>query len=258
MGYLPKLGPHKAKGCLRPDEDAALLACTKIGTDGVPVVPLWRRVYWGFLSREGTREGEATELRWGDVDLKHGGVTLLDENKSDDLRAWALDPSVTEALRAWAKVHPLREEGKTAPPKDARVFVTAEGEALDPAHLPRTLRADLIAAGGQPRERRDRVLDLRPDRPQVERDDQSLQARRAQRLRTRARTPEAARRSAPGIRRCRGSGAHAGRRAEGARLFSRSFSGGAAFSGARRTPSRNPSKLSGEQGIRTLGSFHYT
>ncbi len=48
--FLPKLGPQKAKGCLRPDEDAALLACTKIGTDGVPVVPLWRRVYRGFLS----------------------------------------------------------------------------------------------------------------------------------------------------------------------------------------------------------------
>jgi hypothetical protein len=145
-GFLPKLGPQKAKGYLRPDEDAALLACTKLGTDGAPVVPLWRRVYWGFLSREGTREGEAIELRWGDVDLKHGGVTL-DENKSDDPRAWALDPSVTEALRAWAKVHPLCEDGKAAPPKDARVFVTDEGEALDPAHLPRTLRADLIAAG---------------------------------------------------------------------------------------------------------------
>ncbi|CAN5901300.1 hypothetical protein BH11MYX4_BH11MYX4_01920 [soil metagenome] len=145
-GFLPKLGPQKAKGYLRPDEDAALLGCTKRGADGALAVPLWRRVYWGFLSREGTREGEAIELRWGDVDLKHGGVTL-DENKSDDPRAWALDPSVTEALRAWAKVHPLREEGKATPPKDARVFVTDEGEALDPAHLPRTLRADLIAAG---------------------------------------------------------------------------------------------------------------
>jgi len=145
-GFLPKLGPQKAKGYLRPDEDAALLGCTKRGSDGALAVPLWRRVYWGFLSREGTREGEAIELRWGDVDLKHGGVTL-DENKSDDPRAWALDPSVTEALRAWAKVHPLSEEGKATPPKTARVFVTAEGEALDPAHLPRTLRADLIAAG---------------------------------------------------------------------------------------------------------------
>ena len=145
-GFLPKLGPGKAKNYLQPAEEAALLWCTKVGPDGSPVVPLWRRVYWGFLSREGTREGEAIELRVGDLDLKHGAVRL-DENKTDDPRAFALDPSVTAALRAWLACHPLCEEGKAAPPKDARVFVDHEGQPLDPAHLPRTLRADLISAG---------------------------------------------------------------------------------------------------------------
>ena len=54
----------------------------------MPVVPLWRRVYGGFLGREGTREGEAIELRWGDVDLKHGGVTLLEKTRATTRARW--------------------------------------------------------------------------------------------------------------------------------------------------------------------------
>lgn len=217
-GFLPKLGPQKAKGYLRPDEDAALLSCTKVAPDGSPVMPLWRRVFWAFLSREGTREGEAIELRVGDLDLKHGGVTL-DENKSDDARARALDPSVTAALRSWLACHPLCEDGKTSPPKDARVFVDDEGKPLDAAHLPRTLRADLIAAGVNRPELHattkarlrlrvhdlrgtfvtvalangaTEIVDLRSHRPQVERDDQPVQARGPHRVRAWPWAPEAA------------------------------------------------------------------
>ncbi|MBX3185683.1 MAG: tyrosine-type recombinase/integrase [Labilithrix sp.] len=146
-GFLPRVGPGKAKNYLRPDEDATLLGCTKETDDGFPIVPLARRVYWGFLSREGMREGEPIELRWSDVDLEVGGITL-DENKSDDPRSWAGDPGVIAALKAWREVHPLRaNDGKDPPPRDARVFVTEDGLPLDAAHLPRTLRADLLAAG---------------------------------------------------------------------------------------------------------------
>jgi len=189
-GFLPKLGPQKAKGYLRPDEDAALLSCTKVAPDGSPVMPLWRRVFWAFLSREGTREGEAIELRVGDLDLKHGGAC-----------------------------HPLCEDGKTSPPKDARVFVDDEGKPLDAAHLPRTLRADLIAAGVNRPELHattkarlrlrvhdlrgtfvtvalangaTEIVDLRSHRPQVERDDQPVQARGPHRVRAWPWAPEAA------------------------------------------------------------------
>jgi integrase len=52
---------------------------------------------------------EAVQLRVGlDVDLERGAVTL-DENKSDDARAWALDPSVVRALSAWVKLRGLEK-----------------------------------------------------------------------------------------------------------------------------------------------------
>jgi integrase len=46
------------------------------------------------------RKEEALALTWSDVDLERGAVRL-DENKTDDPRAWALDPSVTKALAWW-------------------------------------------------------------------------------------------------------------------------------------------------------------
>jgi hypothetical protein len=46
-GFLPKIGPGKAKGWLYPDEDATLLASS--------AVPLCWRILYGFLHREGPR-----------------------------------------------------------------------------------------------------------------------------------------------------------------------------------------------------------
>jgi hypothetical protein len=93
-GLLPraKKGAGKALADYRPDDDARLLACA--------AVPLSYRLLWGFLAREGMRSSEAIQLRWGDVDLKDGSV-VLDENKSDDPRSWALDPGVLAALAAF-------------------------------------------------------------------------------------------------------------------------------------------------------------
>jgi integrase len=63
-------------------------------------VPLVRRLFFGVLEREGMRREEAADLRWSDVDLARG-VVRLDENKTDDPRAWSLDAGVAAALGIW-------------------------------------------------------------------------------------------------------------------------------------------------------------
>lgn len=93
-GFLPKLGGRKAFGFLYPDEDRALLACSR--------VPLEYRLVYGFICREGTRRGEAAALTWDALDFDHGAIRL-DENKTNDPRTWALDESVARALRCWRR-----------------------------------------------------------------------------------------------------------------------------------------------------------
>ncbi len=94
--WMPKIpkSANKAKSFLYPEEDAKLLGCA--------AVPLERRLAYGVLSREGMRASELASLRWRDLDLKHGRVRL-DENKTDDPRAWALSPDVVRALAWWKK-----------------------------------------------------------------------------------------------------------------------------------------------------------
>lgn len=130
-GLLPraKKGAGKALADYRPDDDARLLACT--------AVPLSYRLLWGFLAREGMRSSEAIQLRWGDVDLDDGSV-VLDENKSDDPRSWALGPAVVLALGAF------KPDG--AEPSD-RVFVEANGGEHNRHALAKTLREHLKLAG---------------------------------------------------------------------------------------------------------------
>jgi hypothetical protein len=91
-------------------------------------VPLGYRVPFGFLAREGIRESKALGLRWRDVYLEHGVLTL-DENKTDDPRSWVLSAGVVPALKR------LRPKGRTV---FAGVNVTG---------LARKLRADLKTAG---------------------------------------------------------------------------------------------------------------
>ena len=102
-GFLPSAKSEKAKQCLYPTEDAALLGCCE--------VELAYRVLFGFVAREGTRRSEAKNLRWCDIDLERGAVTL-DDNKTNDPRSWALDASVLEAMRVWWKLsgHPGPDE----------------------------------------------------------------------------------------------------------------------------------------------------
>ena len=122
-GFIPPPGDKKAKAYLYPSEEKALLACTKI--------PVEWRLAIGILTREGMRISELLGLEWSDVDLD-AGLLSLDENKTDDPRSWALDPSVVQALRRWKEmlkrdalatskiaVHPM--SGRTLTPEHAAV-----------------------------------------------------------------------------------------------------------------------------------------
>lgn len=170
-------------------------------------VPFCSRLLWGFLTREGMREGEALALTWGDLDLKRGAVRL-DKNKTDDPRSWPLDPSTAEALRRYRK---LRSE----PASTALVLVDPQGSAHSKFGLALLLRGHLEAVGlkketrslsddgrapadtrarpsrhvrhGVARERKVGVVDRGPHWAPFERDDQPLQAHLAHVRRARSR-----------------------------------------------------------------------
>ena len=126
-GFLPDKGPERAKSFLYPSEEAALLARRD--------VPIERRMLFGVLAREGLRLSEALDLTWSDIDLGRGTLSL-DDNKTDDPRAWALAPDVAEALRRWRKLRP----------KAANVFDRAR-LGSDKRKLAGALRDDLRGAG---------------------------------------------------------------------------------------------------------------
>lgn len=143
QGFLPAAPKQKALAYLYPDEDRRLLACRS--------VPLEYRLLWGFLTREGMREGEALALTWADLDLTRGAVRL-DKNKTDEPRAWALAPGSADALRAYRTLG-LHE----ATPVD-RVFVAPGGIPIvgsGALGLPARLRAHL------------RVIGLHRERPEL-------------------------------------------------------------------------------------------
>jgi integrase len=129
-GFLPSVGKGKAMTYLYPSEDAKLLAC--------PSVPMAYRLLYGFLAREGLRTSEAAGLRWRDLDLRHGAITL-DENKTDDPRAWSLNPGVACALALW------REE-RDDWADDDQVFTEGPGQPINMARLAQTFRAHLHLA----------------------------------------------------------------------------------------------------------------
>ncbi len=132
-GWLPKIGDAIAKQYLYPDEDALLMAAAD--------VPLALKMFFGVLAREGARASEIGALRLGvDIDLDRG-VVRLDENKTDDPRAWALDPGVVLALRAWCKLRGV-EPGEL-------VFVDEFGRPLEADAMADTFRRCLRKAGVQ-------------------------------------------------------------------------------------------------------------
>lgn len=135
-GFLPRIQRGRVTAHLYPKDDAKLLACTTID--------LARRILYGFLHREGMRREEAVGLTWREIDLDTG-IVRLDENKTDDPRAWALDPGTTEALRRWKEL--VRSHCVSPPldelPGSVRVF----GDAPLPDKAANQYRDDLAAAG---------------------------------------------------------------------------------------------------------------
>lgn len=147
-GWLPRVKTTKAFTCLWPAEDANLMACR--------AVPLVRRLFFGVLEREGMRREEAADLRWSDVDLARG-VVRLDENKTEDPRAWALDAGVAAALGIW------RSRFQADVAEDAHVFRHA-GRPLYVDQMAEHPRADLKAAGVTRSELFERTAMRRPIR----------------------------------------------------------------------------------------------
>jgi hypothetical protein len=134
-GFLPKLGSGKAKGWVYPDEDATLGASSNVAIE--------YRVFYGFLHREGPRVNEAARLTWSDFDLDRGSV-VLDVNKTNDPRAWALSPGVARGLRAWRML--LAQHGVSTNGSDF-VFVDLHGAPLSQRHSAERYREHLLAAG---------------------------------------------------------------------------------------------------------------
>lgn len=138
VGFLPKIVSATAKQYLYPDEDAALMAAVD--------VPLAYRVVYGVLAREGCRTGELIgnvkegipAIGWDAFDLARGMVRL-DRNKTNDPRAWALDPGVTRALKLWQKQSP----STPFPGVDPNHFAPRFREHLAAAEI---RRAELTAA----------------------------------------------------------------------------------------------------------------
>lgn len=129
-GWLPRLRKTRAKGFLYPAEEKTLMGCIE--------VPLLRRLLYGFLCREGMRSDEAATLQWRHVDLDRGWVSL-DENKTDDPRAWSLAPDVLRALKRWKELEP--------PTSESALVFSVRGVGVNVDHLAAKLRRDLKRAG---------------------------------------------------------------------------------------------------------------
>jgi integrase len=131
-GFLPKPAATKAQAWLYPAEEKALLSCSE--------VPLLYRLFYGVLVREGMRRDEALSLTWANIDLERGTVTL-DENKTDDPRAWVLGDDVVRALKIWRTHYAA---GVTA---SSKIFAHPD-QPLDGDHVAASLRTHLQKAGG--------------------------------------------------------------------------------------------------------------
>jgi integrase len=135
-GFLPSAKSTKALTYLHPAEDAQLMRAG--GSDGVP---LCYRILYGVLAREGMRTGEAERLRWNDLTWTDDGIAALtlDENKTDDPRAWTLAPGVSSALQAWRTMSPASED-------DDHVFLDDDGRPVNCDRLAEKFRQHLATA----------------------------------------------------------------------------------------------------------------
>lgn len=132
-GFIPRRPDGKARQWVYPDEEAQFAAS--------PAVPLWFRVFCGFLAREGLRSEEARTLQWQDLDLKRG-IVALDKNKTRDPRMWKLSDGMLEALLAWRALSPASDKSERG-----LVFVDERGQMIQSNNLADYFREQLRAAG---------------------------------------------------------------------------------------------------------------
>lgn len=116
------------------------------------------RTLIGLLSVTGMRVGEAIRLDYGDVDLRHGVLTVR-QTKFAKTRELPLDASTTGELRAY-----LRLRDRLCPePVTGALLVSPAGTRLLYTNVSHTF-LDLVARAGLPRPaagRRPRLHDLR-------------------------------------------------------------------------------------------------
>lgn len=133
IATLPRGKKRNIFWFLYPDEEEALLACTKI--------PLCFRVLYGWLSRNGTRITETLMLDHGHLDLDRGRVHLEAEwTKTKRARFWDLEPDVVAALRTYRLL-----DGEPGP--EARVFHAQHRKSMSDATVRERFREDLLRAG---------------------------------------------------------------------------------------------------------------
>lgn len=120
------------------------------------VVAGWRiETLFVFVAFTGCRIGEATSLRWSDVDLESGTATIrrgtLDSptTKTGKARTLTLIPEVVKHLQSW-RVRQKKERLLLGPSwQDTRglVFTTSVGTPLERHNVSRDLKRALRAAG---------------------------------------------------------------------------------------------------------------
>jgi len=136
-GWLPRPNARKLFPILYPKEDATLL--------GRKPIPLPIRVLYGVAHREGLRRGELAALRWRDLDLAHGTITLT-ENKTDHARLWKLGDGVASALDTWRKQRQATADDPKRDDSADLVFIDENGGPLDLDNFADRVRDHLRAA----------------------------------------------------------------------------------------------------------------
>ncbi len=137
-GFIPSPGPRKAMVYLYPDEEAKLLS--------TPSIPLCDRVLYGFLAREGLRVSEALAAEWSDIDLERGAI-VLDMNKTNDPRAWALSSDVARALKVWRVLTAQQNDKASKQGRPSKKTHNPDAAFRYRGAIARRLREDLKKAG---------------------------------------------------------------------------------------------------------------
>ena len=138
-GYIPPASKtKKAKSYLYPEEEALVMANTN--------VPLKLRVFYGFMIREGARLSNFLELRFSQLDLKRGIITL-DDTKTGTPIEWDLTPGTTNALLIYRDlfVKPENRGDYVFLDKDGKLRI--DGKVLHPSKMALTLRQHLRESG---------------------------------------------------------------------------------------------------------------